>query len=166
MLWGQLRGKVVVRGKPGFSCCAPLQPTEVFHAGRPGRPDSNPPPSSSSCGALGIHRASLKLSFLICYIMPVSQIRKLSPGLSNLLKKKKKALIIQSCPTLCNSMDCSPPGSSVHGDLLGKNTGVSSHSLLQGIFPTQGSNPGLLNCRQILYCLSHQGSPRSAEGHS
>ena len=39
----------------------------------------------------------------------------------------------------------------------GMNTGVGSHSLLQGIFPTQGSNPGLLHCRQILYCLSHQG---------
>ena len=39
----------------------------------------------------------------------------------------------------------------------GKNTRVSSHSLLQGIFPTQGSNPGLLHCRQILYQLSHQG---------
>jgi len=35
-----------------------------------------------------------------------------------------------------------------------------SHSLLQGIFPTQGSNPGLPHCRQILYPLSHQGSPR------
>ena len=42
---------------------------------------------------------------------------------------------------------------------LGKNTGVSSHSLLQEVFPTQGSNPGLLHCRYILYCLSHQGSP-------
>jgi len=42
----------------------------------------------------------------------------------------------------------------------GKNIGVGSHSLLQGIFPTQGSNPGLLHCRQILYHLSHQGSPR------
>ena len=41
----------------------------------------------------------------------------------------------------------------------GKNTGVDSHSLLQGIFLTQGSNPGLLHCRQILYCLSHQGNP-------
>ena len=41
----------------------------------------------------------------------------------------------------------------------GKNTGVGCHSLLQGIFPTQGSNPCLLHCRQILYCLSHQGSP-------
>jgi len=39
----------------------------------------------------------------------------------------------------------------------GQNTGVGSHSLLQGIFPTQGSNPGLLHCRQSLYCLSHQG---------
>ena len=39
-----------------------------------------------------------------------------------------------------------------------KNTGVGCHSLLQGIFPTQGSNPSLLHCRQILYCLNHQGS--------
>ena len=55
-------------------------------------------------------------------------------------------------------MDCSPPGSSVHGDSPGKNTGVDSHALLQGIFPTQGLNPGLLHCRWILYCLSHQNS--------
>ena len=39
-----------------------------------------------------------------------------------------------------------------------KNTGVGSHFLLQGIFPTKGSNPGLLHCKQILYCLSHQES--------
>ena len=43
----------------------------------------------------------------------------------------------------------------------GQNTGVGSLSLLQGIFPTQGSNSGLLHCRQILYQLSHQGSPVS-----
>ena len=41
----------------------------------------------------------------------------------------------------------------------GKNTGVGCHFLLQGIFLTQGSNPGLLHCRQILYHLSHQRSP-------
>ena len=41
----------------------------------------------------------------------------------------------------------------------GKNTGVGSHSLLQGIFPTQGSNQALLHCRHILYCLRYQGSP-------
>ena len=45
----------------------------------------------------------------------------------------------------------------------GWNTGVGSRSLLQGIFPTQGSNPGLPHCRQILYQLSHQGSPRILE---
>ena len=43
----------------------------------------------------------------------------------------------------------------------GQNTGVGSLSLLQGIFPTQGSNPGLLHCRQILYQLSHKWSPRN-----
>ena len=41
----------------------------------------------------------------------------------------------------------------------GQNTGVGTHSLLQGIFPTHGSSPGLPHCRQILYQLSHQGSP-------
>ena len=45
----------------------------------------------------------------------------------------------------------------------GQNTGVGSLSLLQGIFPTRGSNPGLLHCRQILYQLSYQGSPRILE---
>ena len=54
-------------------------------------------------------------------------------------------------------MDCSPPGSSVHRNSSGKNSGVGCHALLQEIFPTQGSNPGLPHCRQILYCLSHQG---------
>ena len=51
----------------------------------------------------------------------------------------------------------------VHGDSPGQNTGVGCLSLLQGIFPTQGSNPGLPPCRWILYCLSHQGSPRILE---
>ena len=68
-------------------------------------------------------------------------------------------LIAQLCLTLCDPTDCSPPGFSVHGNSPGKNTGVGCHTLLQGIFLTQGSNPGLLHCRQILYCLSHQGSP-------
>ena len=45
----------------------------------------------------------------------------------------------------------------------GQSTGVGSHSLLQGILPTQGLNPGLLHCGWILYCLSHQGSPRILE---
>ena len=71
-------------------------------------------------------------------------------------------LVAQLCPTLCNPMDCSPPGSSVHGDSPGKNTEVGCHALLQGIFPTQGSNPGVPHCRQILYCLGQQESPGSS----
>ena len=87
-------------------------------------------------------------------------------------------------------MDCSPPGFSVHGayqarilesescsvvfdslpphglysswDSPGKNTGVGSRSLLQGIIPNQGSNPGLPHCRRILYQLRHKGSPIDA----
>ena len=51
-------------------------------------------------------------------------------------------------------MDCSPPGSFVHGNSPVKNTGVGYHALLQGIFPTQGLNTGLLHFGQILYCLS------------
>ena len=72
-------------------------------------------------------------------------------------------LVSQLCPTLCDSMDCSLPGSSVHGDSPSKNTGVGCHVLLQGIFPTQGSNPGLPHCRWFLYHLSHLGSPRILE---
>ena len=56
--------------------------------------------------------------------------------------------VTQSCLTLC---DPNSPG---------QNTGVGSCFLLQGIFPTQGSNPGLPHCSQILYQLSHQGSLR------
>ena len=108
-------------------------------------------------------------------------------------------LVTQLCPTLCNSMDCSLPGSSCPRDSPGKNTGEGCHALLQGnlpnsgmeprspalwvdslpsespgkskntgvgslslfqgIFPTQELNQGLLNCRRILYQLSHQESP-------
>ena len=68
-------------------------------------------------------------------------------------------LVAQSCPTCSDPRDHSLPGSSDHGDSPGKNTGVGCHFLLQEIFQTQGSNPGLLHCRQILYLLSYQGSP-------
>ena len=69
---------------------------------------------------------------------------------------------LQSCPTLCNPMDCSSPDSSVHGDSPGKNTGVGCHFLLQAIFLTQGSNPCLfciLIGRHMLYhCATREGS--------
>ena len=69
----------------------------------------------------------------------------------------------ETCLTLCNLIDYSPPGSSVHEDPPGKNTGVGCYALLQGIFSIQGLNPGFLHCRWILYCLSHQGNPRILE---
>ena len=63
----------------------------------------------------------------------------------------------ESCSVVSDSLRphglCSPWHSP------GQNTGVGSLSLLQGIFPTQGLNPGLLHCRWILYQLSHRGSP-------
>ena len=72
-------------------------------------------------------------------------------------------LVAQLCPILCDPRDCSLPDSSVHGHSPGKNIGMGCHTLLQGIFPTQRSNPGLPHCRQILYCMGHQRSPRILE---
>ena len=69
-----------------------------------------------------------------------------------------KVKVTQACATLCDPMDLYSPWNSP-----GQNTGEGSPSLLQGIFPTQGSNPGLLHCRRVLYQLSHQGSPRMLE---
>ena len=57
---------------------------------------------------------------------------------------------------LCDTMNCSLPGFSVLGNSSGKNTGVGCHALLQGTFPTKGSNPGLPHCRWILYHLNYQ----------
>ena len=90
-------------------------------------PDPEIKPTSPSFPVLG--RDSLLLSQLGCCCCSVAK----------------------SCLTLCNPIDCSPPGSSGHGDFPGKNTAVGCHALLQGIFPTQGSNSGLLHCGQILY---------------
>ena len=68
-----------------------------------------------------------------------------------LLSNAVLCLVTQSCPSLCDPMDCSPPGSSVHGDSPGKNTGTGLHALLPGIFQTQVSNPGFLHCRWIFF---------------
>ena len=68
-----------------------------------------------------------------------------------------KVNVAQSCLTLGDLMDCSPWNSP------GQNTGVGSLSLLQGIFSTQGLNPGLLHGKWILYQLSHKESLRILE---
>ena len=69
----------------------------------------------------------------------------------SLVVVKVRVLIIQFCATLCDPMGYSPPGSSVQGVL--QVIGVGSQSFLQGVFPTQGLNPGLLHCRQIVQSL-------------
>ena len=76
----------------------------------------------------------------------------------NWKKKLIKVLVSELCLTLCYCMDCS----FCQWNSPGKNTEVDSHSLPQGIFPTQGSNLCLLHCKWILYSLSHQGSPAAA----
>ena len=87
----------------------------------------------------------VRVSSLSCFCW----LYRASPSLAT---KSVKVKVTQSCPTLCNPMD-----------YTGQNTGVGSLSLLQGIFPTLGLNPGLPHCRQILYQLSHKGSPRILE---
>ena len=72
-------------------------------------------------------------------------------------KHAVKVKVTQSCPTL------RPRGLYSPWNSPGQHTGVGSLSLLQGIFPTQGSNLGLPHCRHILYQLSHKGSPRILE---
>ena len=66
-------------------------------------------------------------------------------------------IVSESCSVVSNSLQ--PHGLWSPWNSLGQNTGVGSLSLLQGIFPTQRSNPGLPHCRQILSQLSHKGSP-------
>ena len=76
-------------------------------------------------------------------------------GLCPLISLQAKVKVSQLCPTFCDPHGLYSPWNSP-----GQNMGVGSLSLLQGIFPTQGSNSGLPHCRQILYLLSHWGSPR------
>ena len=64
-------------------------------------------------------------------------------------------LVSQSCPTLCNPMNCSLLGSFVHGILQARILEGGCYFLLQGIFPTLGLTLGLLQCRLILYCLNY-----------
>ena len=75
-------------------------------------------------------------------------------------KWKVKVLVTQSCLTLCNPMDCSPPGSySVHG--IFHNTGAGSHSLFQGMSTTQGWNPGICTaCRFFTMQASRETEPK------
>ena len=86
-------------------------------------------------------------------------------GLQEQSKNSQETMccVAHQCSTLCDPMDSSLPGSSVHGDSPAKNTAVGCHFLLQRFFPTQGLNPDLLHCRWILYILNHQRSPKKQQ---
>ena len=72
---------------------------------------------------------------------------------------KVKVLFAQWCLILCEPMEWSLPGSSVHGISLSKNTGAGCHFLLHGIFLTQGLDPGVPHCARFWWRLNHHGSP-------
>ena len=71
-------------------------------------------------------------------------------------------LIAQSCPTLCDPINYSPPGSSVHWDSPGKNIGVGCHALLWGSFPPR--NQTEVSCIAVTLLLSYLGSPTNHDG--
>ena len=73
-------------------------------------------------------------------------------NMSFLLKRKKESEVIHLCPTLCDPMDCSLPGSSIHGILQ---TGILEWVAISWIFTAQGLNPGVPCCKQMLYPLSY-----------
>ena len=95
--------------------------------------------------------------FLFLLLSQAKQYLQCGPWTKTLWKKESE--ITQLYLTLCDPMDSSLPGSSIHGIFPGKNTGVGCHFLLQGIFLTQGLNPGLPHCKQTHH-LSHQGIPK------
>ena len=109
-------------------------------------------------------------------ILNFCKLRKHEKGISFFFLLRKVFLYLYPYLYLCYAvLSCSimsdslrphepyPPGSSVDGDSPGKNTGVGCHALLQGIFPTQGLNLGLLHYKRILYHLSHGENPRILE---
>jgi len=133
---------------------------------------SQNPPSSGDLPNPGIEPRSPAL--LVDSFPTEPQGKPKNTGVSNLsllqqilpTQELKWSEVTQSCPILCDPMDCSLPGSEEPlspWNFPGKSTGVGCHFLLQGIFPTQGSNPGLEYCRQMLYHLSHQGSTTGIE---
>ena len=105
---------------------------------------THPPPTLQSPSPTEGNSCPPKKSRVCSAFTPLSWLSTFSSPLPRYVRGKS----LQSCLTLCNPLDCSLPGSSVHWDSPGKNIEVGCHALLQGIFLTQGSNPSLL-------CLLH-----------
>ena len=117
------------RGQGGLGCCSPWS-CRVEH-------------DLATKQQGGVRWRFCCIDLLILPHLPELWIAYLSISLPS---EKLKVLVVQLFLNLCKPIDCSLPDSSVH------------RILLQGIFPTEGSNLGLPHCRQILYHLSHQGS--------
>ena len=92
----------------------------------------------------------LRLLYLYPFILTLPH-----PSLMLFSKVEVKVLVAQLCLTVCNPMDCSQSGCSVHGTLQARIQECVAIPFSRGIFPTQGLNPSLLYCRQILYCLTY-----------
>ena len=90
-----------------------------------------------------------------CYLYHTEIINDIAHVLREFIMWSEKVLLL-CCVQLFLILGCTPWTLS---NCPGKNTGVGRHSLLQGIFPTQGLNLGLLHCKQIVYHLGHEGSP-------
>ena len=80
------------------------------------------------------------------------------PAYLTYMLSESESEVVQSCPTFCNPMGCRLPGSSVRGIFQARILKWFAFSSFRGSSQPRGSNPGLLNCRQTLYRLSHQGS--------
>ena len=80
---------------------------------------------------------------------------------SEMLRACVHAKSIQSYPTLCDPMSCTPPDSSAHGIIQARITGVGCRALLRGILLTRGLNLRLLHRRQILYCRATGQAPEA-----
>ena len=146
-VWTLLRKPQVRQGRQAVNkpCHLPSRPKHWEAARLP------PLPRSHGLDFLPLHSSFVK-ALLTLLVTPVNL------EATCVLCCAVLCLAAQSSPTLCDLMDSSPPGFSVHGDSPGKKTGVGSLSLLQRIFPTQESNWSLPHCKRILYQLSYQGS--------
>ena len=111
----------------------------------------------------GLVLANTAMNIFICFHLYVkADLSDRSLKVKSLVKGYM-CLVTQLSPTLFNPKDCSPPGSSVYG-FSRQEYWNGLHTLLQGIFLTQGLNPGFQHYRQIFYWLSHQGSRCTFKG--
>ena len=130
---------------------------------RPGAdpPNSHPSPCKWLTELFCLH-SSIETTCVLTKLwlrFPPSPVSEVQPVTQPEPANAVQFMVSQPCLTLCDPMNYRPPGSYVHRDSRGENTRVGWLALLQGIFLTQGWNPGLPHCRWILYHLSHQGRP-------